>query len=480
MKIICTFLIIVIFFVLPAVSKNSVKSLVYPEINKFSLPEIQKTTLDNGIKLRVIKSEKVPLVHLKGFFKGGNIYISKDKTGLSSFVSNLLRIGGVDGIKPEKLDEMLESKGIDINIDDKTNYYSVTMSCLKENLEEAISILAKLLMKPSFSKEKFIETKTQLLSTIARRNDNPDSVNTREIKHLIYGKNSPFSQQLEYAYLQSITISDVKANYKKFITPDNFIVGLSGPIEINEVKKIFKKAFEDWKTKSDIPNYPVVKKEKNSFKVGFTAKPGLNQSFISIGHLGQKEEFEKEASVMVFNRIFGLGMGCRLFNIIRTKMGLTYGIYGGIFTKLLFPGINYFVTFTKTKSTLKAINGILDEIKKIRKEKVTKQELDEAKAYFINSFVFKYSSPAKILNTKLINEFYGLRENYSEQLLEKIKKITIEDVQSIANECLEPDNLVIYILGNESLRKELETLGEIKDIDISIPAMQKKKRKNSP
>lgn len=460
------------YLILAAVSDPGLESIKFPEVKNFNLPVIQKATMSNGIKLRLIRSSRLPLVHLSGFFRGGSVYVPKDKAGLSGFVSNLMRIGGAEGISPEALDEMLESKGIEIEFKDETNYYSVKMSCLKENLGEALGILSKLLISPSFSKDKFQETKTQLYSAIARRNDNPETVNTREIKHIIYGKNSPFSPQIEYEHLARIELSDIQSMYKAFITPDNFLVGLCGPVDMDEAKKMFEENFGGWNTSSSIPPYPTLEKTTSEYRVGFSTLPGLSQSYISIGQLGFIEDIETEASKLLFNQIFGFGMGCRLFNQIRSKLGLTYGIYGGIFTRLLYPGMNLFVTYTKTPSTIQAIDAILEEIRKIRAEKVSETELQEAKDYYINSFVFKYSSPAKILQKKLVDEFYGLREDYSEYILEKIRNVTVDDINAVAKECLNPETLQIYVLGTESLRKELGKYGTVKDIELAIPRVE--------
>lgn len=452
-----------------AAQKRPFDKLKYPALNKFELPKMEKVQTANGIKLRLIKTEKLPLVNMRILFKGGDVYEPSSKVGLAGITAQLLRIGGTKELKGDEVDQFLDSNGITISIGSSNDYYSVSLSCLDENLGQAVSILSKLLMEPAFDKEKLEETKTRLASSIGRRNDEPAPINSREFNKLIYGEKSPLAAVLEYEHLENITGADIAGNYKRFFAPDNMLVGVTGPVDMDKVKDIFEKYFGNWNHQADIPSYPQVHGQTHDFKVAFAEKSNLTQSYLSIGHLGTMEDFDQEAKIMVFNSIFSRGFTSRLFNRVRTKMGLTYGIGGGIVTRYLYPGKTYYSTFTKSGSTFKAVRAILDEIDIIRKEKVSEKELKDAQDYFINSFVFKYSTPERIIYQELQKEFYGLSEGYSEKLLENIKKVTADDVLEIAQKYLHPDKMIIFILGKEEeLDGKLEELGKVKKIDISI------------
>jgi predicted Zn-dependent peptidase len=324
-------------------------------------------------------------------------------------------------------------------------------------------------MGPAFDEEKLEETKTRLASSVSRRNDEPAPINSREFNKLIYGETSPFAAVLEYEHLDNITGADIARNYKMFFAPDNMLVGVTGPVDMDEVKEIFEKYLGNWGHRARIPSYPQVREQTHDFKVAFAEKSNLTQSYLSIGHLGTIEDFDEEAKIMVFNSIFSRGFKSRLVTRVRTKMGLTYGIGGGIVTQYLYPGKTYVSTFTKSESTFKAVRAILDEIDIIRKEKVTEKELKDAKDYFVNSFVFKYSTPERIIYQELQKEFYDLIEGYSEKLLENIKRVTADDVLEMAQKYLHPDKMIVFILGKEEkLDGKLEELGKVKKIDISI------------
>ncbi len=448
---------------------TKVGKLKFPELSKIKKPQISKYDLKNGIKLRVIEDDRFPIINLSIWIKGGDVFEPGSKIGLASITAQLLRIGGTKDISGEEIDRKLDSKGISISISSAFDYFIINVSSLKDNFNEAIGILSEILMFPEFNKEKFKEIKVQMSSSVSRKNDDPSSINVREFDKLVYGSDSPFGTSLEYEHLDNIKMADVRSFYGKFFAPSNLLIGITGPIKLKEAKSIIEENLGKWNCKSDIPLYPKVKKVDHDFKIAFAEKSGMNQSQISIGHLGVKENIDEKAKILVFNSIFSQGFNSRLMQRLRVKMGLTYGIGGGIISRYLYPGKVYFSTFTKSESTKEAVIAIFDEINKIREKKVTAQELKDARDYFINSYVFKFSSPEKVLQNYLKEEFYGLDSKKYDNLLTEIKNVTAEDVYEVANKYMDPDKMVVLIVGSKkNIKGSLSDIGKVKDIDISI------------
>lgn len=452
-----------------AAKKRPVEKIKFPELNPMKLPKVKKDNLPNGIKLRVIRDDKLPLVNIYIMIKGGSAYDPINKVGLSGFTTQLMKIGGTKSLKSADLDKVLDSNGISIVTSSSDSSYMISLSCLKEKLDTGISILAKIMREPVFDKDKLEELKNQAISGISRRNMIASGIRSREFAKLIYGEKSPFAAQQEYEHVDNITRKDVIGRYKMFVAPDNMLVGLVGPLEMAEVKKSFEKYFGDWNAKATIPPFPEAKELKHDYKVVFAEKSDLNQVYMSIGHLGEKFDLKNRAKFRVFNSIFCKGFSSRLMNRIRVNMGLSYGVSGGIRTHFTYRGETSFGTYTKSESTLDAIKAIKDEINKIRTGTVTKKELQDAKNYFLNSQVFEYESPTDILQTSLGNEFYGIPEGADKQFLEDVKKVTAADIKEVANKYLHPDKMVIFMVGKEKdIKGDLSELGKVKKIDISI------------
>ncbi len=460
-----------------------VDKLKFPELNKFQLPEVEAAQIGNGIKLRVIKNDRLPIVDMTIIIKGGSAFDPPSKVSLADMTAYLMRIGGTEAMTGDEVDRMLDSKGISISFASETDFFVVNVSCLKENFSGAVALLADMIRRPGFAEDKLEEYKTRVSSGISRRNDQPDTILPREFKKIIYGEKSPYAAVLEYEHVDNITRDDVVRCHKNFFAPGNMLAGVVGPVELDEMKQIMEKSFGDWSYQVKIPSYPKIKEPVHDFKVAFIEKSNLNQSYIAIGHLGQKFDLAEQAKIKVFNLIMAGSFDSRLFNRVRTKMGLTYGVSGGIDTDYLRPGVASFGTFTKSGSTFAAVNAILDEITIIRKEKVTPEELNGAIDYFLNSFVFKYSTPGKILKSELVREFYGLPKGYSEQIVADIKTLTADDILKVAQEYMNPEKMVVMILGKEKdLDGKLTDLGNVNYVDISIkpPVLKEKIPKATP
>ena len=145
-KCIVLFTLVLFLFNISAVAakkKRPIEKIKYPELNKFELPDIKKVELNNGMKLRLIKTEKLPLIDLRMVIRGGDVYDPAPKVGLVGVLAQLIRIGGTKEMKGDAVDKFLDSNGITVSVSSRTNYYTVSLTCLKENFDPAISILSK-------------------------------------------------------------------------------------------------------------------------------------------------------------------------------------------------------------------------------------------------------------------------------------------------------------------------------------------------
>ena len=372
--------------VLPLAAKKTqrgIDQLRYPAMGKIPATAVLKAATSQGIRLRLIPDTRLPLVNVDIRIKGGSPWDPADKVGLSDVTAELLRIGGTEGMTSAQVDQFLESRGIELAVYSNGDYFSVSISCLKGNLDDALSMLARLLMKPGFAADKLDEIKTRSASGIARRNDEPQGIMMREFDRILYGA-SPYGRVMEYAHLDAISVADIAQVHQRFFAPDNLLVGVTGPLTIDELQGKVEKVFNGWTGKAEIPPQPQIDESAIDFKLALAAKDNLNQSYIAIGHLGEVYDVDQDAPISVFNQIFSQSMDSRLFNRVRTQLGLTYGVFGGIYPSYLHRGSTYFGTFTKSESTMAAIQAIREEIERIRKEPVSESELNAAKDFFRN------------------------------------------------------------------------------------------------
>ncbi|MFN7662052.1 MAG: M16 family metallopeptidase, partial [Dolichospermum sp.] len=113
-------------------------------------------------------------------------------------------------------------------------------------------LFAEVLREPAFAQEKLDLEKTQIRGGIARRNDNPNSIASREFKKLIYGQKSPYARTVEYATLDQISRDDLLKFYQQYFHPNNLILGIVGDFNPEKMRSLIQAKFGDWKPSPEI------------------------------------------------------------------------------------------------------------------------------------------------------------------------------------------------------------------------------------
>jgi len=170
------------------------------------------------------------------------------------------------------------------------------------------------------------------------------------------------------------------------------------------------------------------------------------------------------------NEIFSGGFSSRVVQNVRTKLGLAYSVDGSFGASYDQPGIFYVIAGTKSASTVAATKAMLDEVTRLKTVPPTSSELAKAKDDLLNSFIFRYDSPEKILGEQVTLAFYGYPPDFLEKYKTGIEKVTAADVSRVANKYVDQSKLGIVIVGNQSeITPKLDALGKVTDIDITIP-----------
>ena len=196
----------------------------------------------------------------------------------------------------------------------------------------------------------------------------------------------------------------------------------------------------------------------------------MNQSAIRMVDLGTLRNSPDYYAIEVFNEAFAGGFSSRLFSDIRTKRGLAYAVGGGIGTGFDRPGVTRLVMGTKSQSTTEAIQALYEDIDNLSKNPIDDDEIKKAKDGILNSFIFNFDTPDKVLREKMAYEFYGYPADFLERYRAGVEKVTKEDVARVATKYLHKDKLAILVVGNtKEFDKPISSLGPVSEIDITIP-----------
>ncbi|UCD51534.1 MAG: insulinase family protein [Phycisphaerales bacterium] len=449
------------------------EKLTYPPLHDIVVPEVQRVVLPNGMRLFLLEDHELPLIYVSARIRVGSIYEPADKVGLADITGEVMRTGGTTSKTGDELDEELERLAASVETGIGLSSGSASVSVLKEDIDRGLAILADVLMHPAFRPDKIELAKMQHRSSIARRNDLPNSIAAREFRQLIYGPESPYARHTEYATIDNVTRDDLVAFHRRFYGPNNTMLAVWGDFDAEAMIGKIEKAFAQWEMIDlDLPATPEVDYEWAS-TVNLVSKPDINQSNIYLGHLGGVMSDPDYFALTVMNQILGGGFTGRLFKNVRSRQGLAYSVFGRHAAGLDHPGQFYVGCQTKSASTVHAIRAMIDEIEKITTEEVTDEELELAKDSYLNSFVFNFDSKGEIIRRLMTFEYYGYPPDFLQQTKDRVEKVTKADVLRVARAHLKPETLQILVVGNPAdFDEPLSALGQVNEIDVSIPTPQ--------
>lgn len=451
-------------------STTPYENMNFPELNDFQKPEVETFTTENGMTFYLVEDNELPLINVSTRIRTGGVLNPNKKTGLASITGTVMRSGGTETYPADSLNTLLENRAASIETGIGFSSGNASMDVLKEDFDDLLPVFIDVLTNPAFPNDKIELAKKQQKSAISRRNDNPQQIGIREFQALIYGENSPYGRTTEYATINNISREDLVNFHDKHFSASNMMVGIVGDFETEAMKQKLRESFGELPSGDETTlEFPEVNYEPKS-TINFIEKSDVNQSFVMMGHRGGMRDNPDYAKVQVMNRVLSGGFSGRLMQIVRTEMGLAYSVFGQYGMNSFYPGLFYAGVMTKSSTTAEAIDAIIKQIERLQDEPITQQELQDVKDQILNSSVFEYDSYEEVLSERLSNEYRGLPADAFEQYIEGVKATTIEDVQAVAQEYLNPDNLQILVVGNkEEIGDQLEKYGNVNTIDISIP-----------
>ncbi|MBD2345907.1 insulinase family protein [Anabaena subtropica FACHB-260] len=442
-----------------------------PEVN---LPKYERFVLQNGLVVYLMEDRELPLISGTALVRTGSRWEPADKVGLAGFTGAVMRTGGTKKHSSDNLNEILEQRAASVEVNIGEAAGSASFEALSEDVETVFGLFSEVLREPVFAQTKLDLVKTQAKGGIARRNDNPNDIASREFRKLIYGKDSPYARITEYATVDAIAREDLLKFHQQYFHPNNMILGIVGDFDPKQMRSLVQAKLGDWRRNPRLtkPALPEVSPAKTG-GVFFVNQPQLTQSSVLVGHLGGKFDSPDYAALDVLNGVLN-GFGGRLFNEVRSRQGLAYSVYCYWSPRFDYPGMFMAGGQTRSDATVQFINALKTEIKRIQAQPVTAEELSRAKESTLNSFVFNFQDPSQTLSRLMRYEYYGYPADFLFRYQKAVAATTASDVQRVAKQYLKPENLVTLVVGNQAtIQPPLTRLAaQVTPIDVTIPVPQ--------
>ena len=441
-----------------------------PKLHDFKPQQPKRIELKNGIVLFLQEDHELPFVSGSVLIPGGSRDEDPAKVGLVGLYGQAWRTSGTAKLDGDQLDNLLEAKAAHIETEGGEDSTALAWDSLKGDADQVFALALDLLLHPKFNPEKLELAQQQAATAIVRRNDDESEIAERESAKLVYGANSPYTRQPELSTIGRVTVDDLKSWHDRTIG-GKLIVGISGDFDPVAMEAKLRAAFEG------LPPVKPTPARNDVFAgptpgISFIDKEDVNQSNVQIMGLGTDRHNPDVPTLAVMDEILGGSFASRLFQKVRTELGLAYEVGGGMSFAYDHPATFRVVVLTKSASTVDATRATLAEIAGLTTKPFTQEELDRAKDNILNSFLFRYDTRDKVLAERERLEFYGYPADYLERYKAGLEKVTLADLNAVAKKYIHPEKLALLVVGNEpEIKPGLDELklGPVHVVDITIP-----------
>lgn len=406
----------------------------------------QKTILPNGL---TIISESIP--HVRSVSVGvwictGTRFESREKNGVAHFLEHML-FKGTERRSARQIVRDVESLGGNINAFTSKEQTCFHIEIIDEYLPNALDVLADILCRPRLSETAFAKEKRVILDEIQSVEDTPDEwIQDYFVEQIFpaHGLGLPILGTRES--VSRLKPADIRAFYRAHYQPGNVIVAVSGNVDHARLVDLVDTFFEF--PGENLPGSPAYQKliPPPKFVPGdfFVEKP-VNQAHVCMGGQAPGYVHSQKYDLLVLNNLLGGGMGSRLFQNIRERHGIAYGIYS--FLDFYYDsGLLGVYLGTDIKNLEKVVQLVRRELVRLGSKRVSERELQDAKSHLKGSLVLGMESTIARMNHLAVTELYLQKFVEIDEMIAKINRVTRDSVLATAANLLDTEQMFTVCL----------------------------------
>jgi zinc protease len=402
-----------------------------------------KRTLDNGMTLLLQRNPALPIVAMHAYFKAGVRVETPETNGLTRLMVRLL-LKGTPYRSANDIATTFDAMGGSIEADSGNNSFFVTVSCLRDDMPQALDVLADVIMRPTFPEAEVEKMRRLMLAALQRQDDNWQA-EVRKLFHATHFTISPYRMQPDgqAAALRQLSRADAVAFHQRYATPPNMVLAIVGDIDIERTTAWVERAFTGFQSRPLA--FPPVPAEPAATQTRREVKQTRKQvAAIYLGFPGTTiTNLHDRYALHILDAILsGIGFpGGWLHTDLRGRQ-LVYVVHA--FNWLgLEPGYFGIMAATQPQQADQVVDLILQHVDKAKAGAISDAELTRAKQLAIIAERLEGQTNSDLAATAGLNELYGLGYDFSAREVERLQQVTKADVHRVAQRYLQHPTIVI-------------------------------------
>lgn len=329
------------------------------------------------------------------------------------------------------------------------NHRGGAIVCPATSEKKATALLRELVLEPSFPGREVRRVQSEVLTEMQAELDDPRTVAARRFRRAIYGDHVlGRAMQGTLESVAALKPKHLRDYHRTWFRPGGGYIAASGPFDPEEMLDRLERAFRGLRgaAPEHAPLPEVVLGEASDQHVAMPRE----QVHVFLGHRGIRRTDPDFYKLSVMDHILGSGPGftSRCSRKLRDEMGLCYSVSAGIAGSAgEEPGTFTAYIGTSPEHREKAVDGFLEEIRRIREEPPSQSELQDVKDYLTGSYVFALERNSNLAAYAIRAKRFGLGFDFVERYPDLVRAVSVEDVREVAERHLHPDRLTVVSAG---------------------------------
>ena len=431
-------------------------------VKPFHFPDVRRGRIEGGQSPQLLTARHgdLPLITAAVVVEGGAGGEPPEAAGVAQLTAEALETGTASR-DVEQLAWELESLGVELEASAGWDTASVSITVPAERLEPAMALLAEVVRRPAFPTDQVERIRDERLADILQRRKEPRALASDAAARFIYRQGAPYGRPLIglEETVRQIRPDQLRQFHDQRYRGGSSAVIMTGAVDHERARRVTVEHFGDWHGTAPGDTELDVAPRAEVATVHIVHRPGSVQSEIRMGHVGVDRHHVDYFPLTVFNTILGGAFTSRLNMSLRERHGFTYGARSGFaFRRAAGPfSIDAAVA---SDVTARAIEEALRELRQLREDGPTEQELDSARDYLRGVLPLRLQTTSDLASRIAQLVVYDLPDDYFARYRDRIAEVTGDDVRRVGQDVVQPDRLAIIVVGDaEQIEAPLRELG---------------------
>jgi zinc protease len=426
------------------------------------LPPFAESTLPNGLRMVLVENHELPVVSITVSMPAGASREPVGKEGLAAIVSDVI-VRGTPTRTAEQIAATIEGVGASLDAGAGGDFFTVSTTVLRDDVQLAFDLLGDVIVNATYPESEVELTRTRTLSSIRASEADPEFLADRFFAKALYGDH-PYGRTTTSRSVESITRTDIVEFAKSYLRPNGALLVVAGDMSLDQLTPLASEAFAEW-TGSAPALASVTVPPARPTRVLLVNRPGSVQSEIRLGNLTMRPGDPDYYAAAVADKILGTGFDSRLFLIVREEKGWTYDIRS-THARPLDVGEFLVRTPVRTEVTDSVLVEVLAQLRRMRNEPVTPEELAAAEGFLVGSFPLRIETPQQLAGQVRNEILLGLPQEYLKTYRDRIGSVTAAEVESVSRRIMKTDSAMIVVVGDgAAIYDKLTAFGPVSIVD---------------